>query len=131
DVFLNLGVSEALIHGNGANYASAQINTEKLFRYIFSILEDFETVINGYIKDLLPSNLRCKFYFERTTMLDKDKQIAQAKEFYLQTGIISYWAEALTNNPYHYVLGQAKYEQEILKVADLIRPPLNAHTTSG
>lgn len=131
DIFMNLGVSEALIYGAGANYSSSQVNNEKLFRYIFSILEQFETIINGYIKSMLPANLSCRFYFDRTTMLDKDTFIDQAKEFYMQTGLFSVWAEALLGVPYQYALGVAEYEQKVLNVQEIIKPPLNAHTTTS
>jgi hypothetical protein len=131
DIFMNLGVSEALIYGAGANYSSAQVNSEKFFRYIFAILEDFETVINGYINKLLPSNLQCKFYFDRTTMLDKDKHADKCKEFYTQTGILSPWAESLLGVPFHYALGLAQYEQQVLDISKIIKPPLNAHTMPG
>lgn len=131
DIFMNLGVSEALVYGSGANYSSAQVNSEKFFRYIFSTLEEYESVINAYIKKKLPTGLRCKFFFDRSTLLDKDKQITQAKEFYTQTGIFAPWAESLLGVPYHYALGMARYEKEILKIHDIILPPLNAHTMSG
>jgi hypothetical protein len=128
DIFMNLGVSEALVYGAGANYSSAQVNSEKLSRYIFAVLEQFETIINRYIKDLLPTSLSCRFYFDRTTMLDKDKHIDACKEFYMQTGHFAPWAEALLGIPYGYVLGSIEYEQKVLKIQDIVKPPLNAHT---
>lgn len=131
DIFMNLGVSEALVYGAGANFSSAQVNSEKFFRYIFTSLEDFERIINNYIKDMLPSGLNCKFYFDRTTMLDKDKHVEKCANFYQQTGIFSPWAEALLGVPYHYALGMAKYEQEFLKISEIIKPPQNAFTQSG
>lgn len=128
DIFMNLGVSEAIVYGAGANFSSAEVNSQKIFRYIFAILEQFETIINGYIKSLLPANLGCRFYFDRTTMLDKDIYIDQTKEFYMQTGIFAPWAEALLGVPYNYALGVAEYEQKVLNIQDIIKPPLNAHT---
>lgn len=131
DIFMNLGVSEALIYGSGANFSSAQINSEKFFRYIFSTLEDFERVINDYIKHLLPAGLSCKFYFDRTTMLDSDKHITQCKELYIQTGFVIPWLESLLGIPYQYALGMAQYQKEVLKVDQFMFPPINAHTSSS
>lgn len=131
DIFMNLGVSESLVYGTGSNYSAAQMNSEKFFRNIFATLEDFETLINRYIKSMLPSALTCKFHFDRTTLLDKDKYIDKCKDFYMQTGIFSPWAESLLGMPYQYAIGLAKYEQEVLKVAEIIKPPQNAYTQSG
>lgn len=132
DIFMNLGVSSSLVYGGGdSNYSSSSVNSGKFFRYIFTVLEDFERVINGYIKQLLPNNLSCKFYFDKTTILDQKEHIANCKEFYMQTGVVQPWAESLTGVPLHYVLGQAKYEKEVLKTQDVLYPPLNAHTSSG
>lgn len=127
DIFMNLGVSESLISGGAAdsNFSSAQMNSEKLFRYLFTILEQVEYMINDFIKQLLPSNLSCKFYFDRVTMLDKDKHIEQCKSFYQQTGIFSPWAESLLGIPLHYALGQARYEKEVLRLEEYISPPEN------
>jgi hypothetical protein len=128
DIYQNLGVSPALVHGGGSNFSSAQVNSEKLFRYIFSLLEQFETIINGYIKSLLPTNLSCRFYFERTTMLDRDKYIDKCKELYMQTGLIIPWLESLTGVSYQYSLGLAKYQKDVLKTEEYIFPPQNAFT---
>ena len=133
DIFANLGVSSALVYGggDGSNYASAQLNTEKFFRIIFNVIEDFEYIINDIIQKMLPRDLSCKFFFERSTILDKDKMVDRAKEFYMQTGIWTPWAEAMFDIPYHYVLGMAKYEREVLKIQDYIAPAANAYTQSG
>lgn len=133
DIYANLGISETLISGSGAdsNFASAQLNSEKLFRYLFTILEQFEDIINSYIKGILPENLSCKFYFDRVTLLDRDKYISQCQTFYQQTGIFSPWAEALLGVPMHYIIGQARYEKDILKIDEYINPPANFFTQSG
>ncbi|MGG4434596.1 hypothetical protein AAXE64_08540 [Priestia megaterium] len=132
DVFMNLGVSPALIYGgDGGNFSSSQVNSSKFFRYIFSIIDKFERVINQYIKSMLPKDLGCKFSFTRSTILDHDKYVAECKELYMQTSIIEPWLNALDPNGYMSLLSQAKYEQEVLKTQDFIKPPLNAHTLSG
>lgn len=131
DLFMNLGVSPALISGQDSDYSSSQINTEKLFRYIYSILEDFERVINSYIKKILPEGLSCTFYFDKTTSIDKDKMIAAYKELYMQTGVAIPWLEALSSQPYNTIVGMKKYQDKVLKLDDLFNPPLNAYTTSG
>jgi hypothetical protein len=133
DIFMGLGVSSTLLYGAGdsTNYSSAQINNEKIFRYIFGLLEQFEALINGYIKKLLPKDLSCVFFFDKTTFLDRDKMIGHYKDFYLQTGIFTPWAEAITGNNYYYSLSMARYEKEVLKIDDYLNPPVNPFTTGG
>lgn len=133
DVFLNLGISESLISGGSSdsNFSSAQMNNEKIFSYLFTILEQFEDVINEYIKQLLPSDLKCKFKFSRTTMLDREKTIAAYKDLFLQTGIAQYWIESVTGLPFHYALSQAQYERQVLGVDEILNPPQNFYNQSG
>ena len=133
DIYANLGVSPALIYGGGSsgNFASAQLNSQKFFRYIFAVLEKFEILINRYIKEILPSNVSCKFVFSKTNMLDKEKRIDQLKELYMQTSTSKFWIEELTGLPYEDVIKQAEYEKKILKTESILKPPANAYTQSG
>lgn len=132
DIYKGIGVSPELLSGSsaGGNYSSASINSEKFFRYIFTLLEKFEVIINRYIKQILPKNVECKFIFSKSTMLDKDKYITHYKDFYLQTGVSKPYIELLTGLPYENVIGQAKFEKEYLKVEDYLYPPQNAYTQS-
>lgn len=132
DIYANLGVSSSLIYGGGnTNYSSAQMNSEKLYKYIFTILEKFERIINDYIKKLVPNNLTCKLVFDRSTIANKDKMINHYKEFFMQTSIIAPWAESLLGVDYQYALAQAEYENKVLKKEDIIHPAANAYTSSG
>jgi hypothetical protein len=134
DIFMNLGVSEALIYGgstNSSNFSASSLNAEKFFRFIFAVLEDFEEVINDYIKQLLPTGLSCKLYFDKTTILNKDKHIDKCKEFYTSTGIFTPWAESLLGIPYTFAVSLARYEKEVLELDKYIYPPVNPFTTSG
>ena len=132
DIFMNLGISPALIYGGSENsYSSAQLNNEKLFRYINSILEQFELIITNYIRqEFLPEDLDCVFYFDKSNFINKKENIKQYKELYTQTGIVIPWIETLTENPYHYTIGMKKYQDEVLKLDKLLVPPINPHTQS-
>lgn len=133
DIYANLGVSPALIYGGGSggNFSSATLNSQKFFRYIFTVLEKFEFLINRYIKQILPSNVSCEFVLSKTTMLDKEKHIDQLKELYMQTGVAKFWLEELTGLPYENVIGQVEYEKNVLKTDTILIPPQNAYTQSG
>lgn len=132
EVFANLGVSSALVYGGGnSDYSSAAMNSEKLFRYIFTILERFERIINTYISSILPKDLKCKLYFDRSTIANKEKMIDKYKELYMQTGIVQPWLESLLGVNYQYAISQAQYEKNVLGTDKFIYPPSNAYTQSG
>lgn len=131
DIFMSLGISPALSYGGGGNYASANVNSEKFFSYITVILEQFESVINDYIKMILPEDQRCKIIFDRSTILDKEAKIEQHKELFMQTNILQPYIESLFGGgTFEAIMNQAKYEQSLNK-EKYIRPAQNAHTSSG
>ncbi|MGD6876783.1 hypothetical protein [Bacillus infantis] len=133
DIFMNIGISPALIYGGGesGNFSAATLNSQKFFRYIFTLLEKFEILINRYIKQILPNTVSCEFVFSKTTMLDRDKHIDQLKDLYMQTGAAKFWLEAVTGLPYENVISQIEYEKKVLKTDKILSPPANAYTQSG
>lgn len=132
DIFMNIGVSPAIVYGgDDANFSSATLNSEKFMRYLFTILGDIEDMINKMISKLLPKGLTCKFYFSRTTILDRDKRIGQLKDFYMNTGIFAPYAEEVLGVPYHYAVGMAQYEQEVLNLREIIKPAPSPHVQAG
>lgn len=133
DIYQGLGISPNLLWGGGSasGYSGSTINNEKLFKYIFSILERFEVVINRYLKQILPKSVSCEFIFAKSTMLDKDKYIGHYKDMYLQMGVSKPYLEALTGLPYESIIAQAEYEKKYLKVGEILYPPQNAYTQSG
>lgn len=132
DIYSSLGVSPSLIAGLEGNYASANVNHSKFFSYITTILEQFESILNDYIDDLLPKNQKCKLVLDRTTILEKNDEAKKFENFYLQTGVISPWIDTLFGgDSLNAMLDQAKHEREVLKTDDWFRPPLNAHTSSS
>lgn len=130
DIFMNLGMSMAMNSGGGSTYSSAQINTEKVHKYIHTILEQFEHIINGYIKNILPKNISCKIKFKKPTFAD-EKQIEMAQQLYLQTGVIRPWIELSTGMNMEEFISMARYEREVLETEKHIFPPQNAYTSSG
>lgn len=133
DIYQSLGVSPQLIWGGGSsgNYSSAEMNSQKFLSSIFDTVRKFEKVINNYLKQILPKDLRCTFKFFKSTINDKQKNIDHFQKIFLQTGVSKYWLEAATGLNYKDVLRQAKYEKEELNVEDILYPPQNAYTQSG
>lgn len=130
DIFMNLGVSPGLIYGGKANYSSSQANSDKLFRYVNNVIKEFEVVINSYIRSILPDDISCEIVFVEEKMLDKD-YIKETKEFYMQTGHIIPWIEAISGKPYHFTVSMKKYQDKVLDIKDLFSPPANAYTQSS
>lgn len=132
DIYSNLGISPAILWGGGgANYASASLNTQKFMRFIVSILELFEPVINSYITQILPKSVECEFIFVKADILDHELQTKLNKELYLQTGISKPYLESVTGLPYDNMLYQANYEKNILEVENILYPPKNAYTSNS
>lgn len=132
DIFLDLGVSPALIAGLGGSYASAGINNEKFFSVVIVLLEQFERIINDYIKMIIPKTEKCEIVFDRTTVLDKNAEIENKKEFYMQTSVIQPWIDALFGGgSFPSVVSQAEYEKDVIGTDKLFHPAKNAYTTSG
>jgi len=131
DVYSNLGISPAVLWGGGGNnFSSATLNSQKFFRYIHTLLEKFEVIINGYLKKILPKSVTCEFVFAKSTILNHEKYIDKYKDLYMQTGISKFWIESLTGLPYENVIGQAEYERKILKTEKVLYPASNAYTQS-
>ena len=130
DILMNLGVSRALVFGEGGNYSSAQVNSEKIFSYIFALVEEFERAVNNFLKTILPNNVRCRIKFDKSTVLDKQTEIKNKYDLYIQTSLVSPWVEAVMDMPIQDVAKQRKLEEE-LKLDELFYPAQNAHTTSG
>jgi len=131
DIYSSLGVSKSLISGDGGNFSSASINSEKFLSFIFTIIEQFEKVINDYLEIITPKNLECRIKFDRTTSLDKKSEYDMRREFYMQTGVISPLIETIFGeNSFKAIYEQAKYERE-LGTESVFFPPQNAYTSSG
>lgn len=133
DIYQSLGVSPQLLWGGGTsgNFSGAEMNNQKFISSIFDSVRKFERVLNGYIKQLLPNNLKCKFTFFKTTINDRQKSTDKFKEIYMQTGIAKYWLESATGLNYRDVLRQARFEKAELEIEDILYPPKNAYTSSS
>lgn len=130
DIYMGLGISRALVMGEGGNYSSAQVNSEKFFSAIFALVEQFEEVINSFISSLLPKNINCKIKFDKSTVLDKQTEIKNKFDVYMQTSNITPWLESVMNMPIEDIVEQRKYEIEN-KLDSIFFPAQSAHTTSG
>ncbi len=130
DIYANLGISKALGFGEGGNYSSATVNSEKFFSIVFSLVGQFETAINSFLQFLFTDDVVCKIKFDRATVMDKQSDIDNYKELYMQTSLITPWLEATTEMSIEDIAKQRLYEKE-LGVEELFTPAQSAHTTSG
>lgn len=132
DFFSDLGVSPVLISGTGGDYASANLNSDKVHSFVFAMVEKFEKVINDYLKKIVGDRARCKLRFSTATSINREKEIGHYKELYMQMGVAKPWIEALFGGgAFETILDQAKYEKEMLNTESLLYPAQNAYTSSG
>ncbi|MEB5480800.1 hypothetical protein P8825_14630 [Shouchella clausii] len=131
EIYSNLGVSRALIYGGGSDYSSAEMNLQKLTHFINSILEQFESVINKFIRKLINNDaIDFEFRFDYSASFNTKETVAQKKELYLQTGLVIPYLEAVTGQDYRYAVAMKRYQDEVLGTEELFYPPQNAYTTS-
>lgn len=130
DIFMNLGISQALVYGEGGNYSSAMANSEKFFSFIFSLVEQFESALNRFLQLVAPNDLICKIKFDKSTVLDKQTEIANRKELYMQTNLLTPWIEAVMDAPISDIIELRKREEK-LNLEELFYPAQNAYTTSS
>lgn len=130
DIYANLGISKALGFGEGGNYSSATVNSEKFFSIVFSLVGQFETAINSFLQSVFSDDVKCKIKFDRATVMDKQRDIDNFKEVYMQTSLITPWLEATTEMSIEDIVKQREYEKS-LGIEELFAPAKNAHTTSG
>lgn len=129
DIYANLGISKALGYGEGGNYSSAQVNSEKIFSIIFSIVGQFESAINGFMDTIFPDQIKCRIKFDESTVMDKDKEIADKREVFMQTSLITPWLESVMNMPIDDIIKQRKHEDK-LQLEELFKPAKNAYTST-
>lgn len=130
DIYANLGISESMISGKGGTYASANINETKFFSIVFTIVEQFETAINNYLNTVMPEGVSCTIKFDRSTILDKELDIARKQELFMQTNIKTPYLESVLGVPMHEIVALREKEKE-QGFDDLFTPAQNAYTTSG
>ncbi|WP_099301832.1 hypothetical protein [Bacillus sp. Marseille-P3800] len=132
EIYSNLGMSKAMNYGGGSDYSSAQMNQEKVAKYINSILEQFQYVINKFIKSLLgKTESGFEFRFDLSASTNTKETIANKEKLFLQTGVLFPWAEAVTGQDYRYLVAMKHYQDKILKSENLFAPPQNAYTSSA
>jgi hypothetical protein len=84
-----LGVSPALTGNEGGSFASANINLQMVFSYIFSIVEQITHQLNSKI---ISKFTAAKLYIPDFSRSNSDKQAAQMKELYLSgKGSLQAW----------------------------------------
>src|SRR5699024_9882825 len=131
DIYANLGISKALGFGEGGNYSSATVNSEKLFSVVFSLVGQFETAINEFLKGMFKNtDITCKVKFDKSTVMDKQAEIDSRYELYLQTSWITPWMEAVMDAPIADIIEMRQREIN-MKLDEIFFPAQNAHTTSG
>lgn len=134
NIYQKLGYSPALSigGGEGASFGAGTINTEKIFSIIHFLLEDIEDAITDYLNQIVPSNnFNPSIRFSRSTLIDKEIQVKHNKELYLEgRGSLRFWVESVGHNFDHW-LSQVKYENEVLKLDEVLVVHPTSYTKSA
>mgnify|MGYP007135336431 CR=1 FL=1 len=133
-IFNKLGYSQSLGSGGGTgqSYGSATINSEKVSSFIFAIIEQVEDGLNEYMSYLVPSGtFNPKIRFSRVTYLNQDKEFERAEALYLKgRGSLKDYVEA-SGRDFDYFISQARYENEVLKLDEILPVHNTSFTSSG
>jgi hypothetical protein len=134
DIYKKLGYSQSLNSGggNGQSFGSSTINVEKIYSIIFYLVKDVEEALNEYMSFLVPSgNFNPKIKFSRATILDKETGFKQAESLYLKgRGSLKHYVESAGYDFDHW-LAQVKYENEVLKLDEILPIHITSYTQSG
>ncbi|MGG3892026.1 hypothetical protein [Metabacillus fastidiosus] len=134
NIYQKLGYSSSINMGggNGQSFGSSSINIEKIYSILYYIIEDIEEAVNEYLDYLVPSgNFNPRIWISRETILDKKTKFDHAKSLYLEgRGSLRHFVEAAGYSWDHY-LSQVKYENEILKLDEILPVHQTSYTQSG
>lgn len=133
DINNDLGISPALTSGSGANFATATLNLDILYKRIGVMLEGIEDVFNKLFKLVLNKSVADNFMFEyekekplsRSEVLDVLMKL-QSQGFSVQSVV-----DMLPDVSFDPYLNASLYEQEVLKIYEKIKPPLTSYTATA
>lgn len=133
DISNAIGVSTALTNGSGANFASAKLNLDILYKRIGIMLEGIEEVYNKLFQFILPSGVKEDYSieFDKTTPLSTKEQIDILQKLHAEGYTIKPILDSLSGIDYQTYINDSLYEIEELKLRDLIVPPLTSYTSTA
>lgn len=131
EILLAMGCSSSLINGAGqnANFSSASVNVEKVYRNIYSIIDQVEKGLNKFLNQIVSTkNVTPSIKFNRDTFLNKKDQFDMAKALYLEArGSLKALLESAGFDFQAYI-DQCEYENKVLDLDNLDKFPI--HPTS-
>ena len=133
DISNAIGVSTALTNGSGANFASAKLNLDILYKRIGIMLEGIEEVYNKLFQFILPSGVKEDYSieFDKTTPLSTKEQIDILQKLHAEGYTIKPILDSLSGIDYQTYIMDSIREIEELKLHDRITPPMSQYTMSG
>jgi len=135
DLTSSLGLSQTLMNGDGANFASAKLNVDAFYRRLGVLLEDIETEVYGKLFNIvLPSTQADNFYMEydKESPLTNKEKIDILMKLHSQEGFsLKAVIDCLFNVNFTEYVEQSIYEQEVLKLPEKIKPYSSAYTSTG
>lgn len=133
DISNAVGISKALTNGTGANFASAKLNLDILYKRIGIMLEGIEEVYNKLFKLILPSGVKDDYSieFDKATPLTIKEQLDVLQKLHSEGFAVKPIIDTLSGIDYQSYLDDSFREIEELKLRDRIIPPLNSNVLSG
>lgn len=132
DIDSAFGISSAIKNGTGANFASAKLNLDVLYRRIGVLLEDVETEVYSKGFNLtLPSSESDNFYLEydKNIPLTLKEKLDYLNKLHIQEGFsLKAVIDLIDGVEFNEYVEQSIYEQEVLKLQEKIKPYASAFT---
>jgi hypothetical protein len=133
DISNAIGVSNALTNGTGANFASAKLNLDILYKRIGIMLEGIEEVYNKLFRLILPNAVKEDYNieFDKATPLTVKEQLEVLQKLHSEGFAVKPIIDTLSGIDYQSYLNDSFYEIEKLGLRDRIIPPMSTYTMSG
>jgi hypothetical protein len=132
DVDSAFGISSTLKNGQGANFASAKLNLEILYRRIGVLLEEIETEVYAKAFNiLLPTSENDNYYLEydKSVPLSLKERLDYLNKLHVQEGFsLKAVIDLIDGVEFNEYIEQSIYEQETLKLQEKIKPYASAYT---
>jgi hypothetical protein len=134
DITSSFGLGSAVMNGTGANYNSAKLNSDAFYRRIGVLLEEIEYEVYQKLFNLvLPSAQSNNFimvYDKEAPLSSKDKIDALFK-LEAQGFAVKPIVDLLDGVSFDSFIDDTLYEQNVLKLKDVIRPYQNTNTLTN
>lgn len=134
DIEMSYGLSSAITHGDGGNFASAKLNLDTMYKRLAVLLEDIEQeAYQKLINLILPSSQKDNFKMEydKSTPLSHKEKVDILMKLNDKGWSIKHVVDNLPDVNWESYLEQTLYETEVLELQSKIKPYQTSYTMNG